>query len=156
MNAPDPVEIVAEIHIAAPPERVFQALVDPAQVPCWWGQTGIYRCQQFAADLRVGGKWRSAGVTGDGSPFEVTGEILAVDPPRLLAYTWISSWTGTVKTEVRWELAPERQGTRVRLRHGGFGGRQDLARNYRGWPRMLGWLQVYLEHGQTVDTRPGA
>jgi len=39
----DPDRIVSEIHIAAPPARVFQALVDPAQVPQWWGQTGIYR-----------------------------------------------------------------------------------------------------------------
>ena len=34
-------EILAEIHIAAAPERVFQALVDPAQVVNWWGQ-GIF------------------------------------------------------------------------------------------------------------------
>ncbi len=43
-------EIVSEIHIAAQPDRVFQALVDPEQVVKWWGQGGVYRCTQFDAD----------------------------------------------------------------------------------------------------------
>ena len=58
--------LTGEIFIAAPPERVFQALVDPSQVLRWWGQTGIYRCTDFQSDLRPGGKWRNAGVSADG------------------------------------------------------------------------------------------
>jgi uncharacterized protein YndB with AHSA1/START domain len=104
-------EIISEIHIAAQPDRVFQALVDPEQVVKWWGQGGVYRCTEFAADLRTGGKWHSAGVGPDGGRFEVTGEYVEVDPPRVLAYTWIASWTGDVKTTVRWELEPTNQGT---------------------------------------------
>lgn len=42
-SSPDADAIVNEIHINAPPERVFQALVDPKQVPHWWGQGGVYR-----------------------------------------------------------------------------------------------------------------
>jgi uncharacterized protein YndB with AHSA1/START domain len=40
-NSPDADAIVSEIHINAAPERVFQALVDPKQVPQWWGQGGV-------------------------------------------------------------------------------------------------------------------
>src|SRR5579864_3982246 len=76
--------IQAEIFIAAPPARVFQALVDPQQVLAWWGQTGVYRCTEFNNDLRVGGKWRSAGVAGQDDRFTVTGEYLQVDSPRVL------------------------------------------------------------------------
>ena len=54
--------LVSEIHIAAEPDRVFRALIDPAQVPRWWGQSGVYRCKTYEADLRVGGEWRSAGL----------------------------------------------------------------------------------------------
>ena len=32
---PDQDVIVAEIQIAAPPDRVFQAITDPQQVPQW-------------------------------------------------------------------------------------------------------------------------
>ena len=36
---PDQDAIVTEIEIAAPPERVFQALTDPAQLMLWWAGT---------------------------------------------------------------------------------------------------------------------
>ncbi len=148
--------IVSEIQIAAKPERVFQALVDPEQVVQWWGQTGVYRCTQFNADLRVGGKWRSFGVGPDGGHFEVTGEYLDIDPPRLLVHTWVASWTGQVKTTVRWELTPTGQGTLVRIRHSGLAAHPEVSKSYRGWPRMLGWLQALLERGETVHSRQAA
>lgn len=97
-------EITSEIEIAVPPERVFQALVDPQQVMLWWGQTGVYRCTEFQSELRPGGKWRSAGIGPEGRPFQVTGEYLEVAPPRLLVHTWVASWTGEAQTTVRWEL----------------------------------------------------
>lgn len=151
-----PDEIVSEIHIAAQPDRVFQALVDPQQIVKWWGQGGVYRCTQFDGDVRTGGKWRCAGVGPDGGRFEVTGEYLEVDPPRLLSYTWIASWTGDVKTAVQWELVPMNQGTLVRIRHSGLAAHPEVAQSYRGWPRMLGWLQAFLETGETVDGRQPA
>jgi len=36
---PDQDSIVTEIEIAAPPERVFEALTDPAQLMLWWAAT---------------------------------------------------------------------------------------------------------------------
>lgn len=148
--------LVHEIYIAASPERVFEALVDPAQVPLWWGQQGIYRCESFASDLRPGGKWRSSGVGPDGGNFEASGEYLEIDRPRLLEQSWVASWSGDAKTTVRWELLPSGKGTMVTLRHSGFARHPQLAQGYRGWPRMLGWLQVYVERGKTVESRKPA
>jgi uncharacterized protein YndB with AHSA1/START domain len=146
--------LVNEIHIAAPPERVFQALTDPQQVMQWWGQEGIFRCTQFESDLRAGGKWRNAGTSGDGSAFEAHGEYLEVVPPRLLVMTWVASWTGDVQTTVRWELEPAGQGTLVRIRHSGLSARPDLAKSYSGWPRLLGWFEAFIARGETVHSRP--
>jgi uncharacterized protein YndB with AHSA1/START domain len=153
---PNSDEIVSEILIAAPAERVFKALVDPSQVVQWWGQTGIYRCTKFEADLRIGGTWRSVGVDGDGRQFEISGEYLEVDPPRLLSSTWVATWTGDAKTRVRWELEPSGNGTIVRIRHSGFAAHPELAQAYRGWPRMLTWLQALLERGEAVEQRKAA
>ena len=128
---PDADAIVTEIHIAAPPERVFQALVDPQQVLKWWGQQGVYRSTHFQSDLRPGGKWRTVGVNADGRNFEAFGEYLEIDPPHLLAYSWVASWTGDAKTTVRWELHPDKEGTLLKLRHYGLAatavGRECLA-----------------------------
>lgn len=154
--APNTDEIVAEIHIAAPPERVFQALTDPAQVPQWWGEAGIYRCTKFESDLRVGGKWRAIGIDGGGRNFEISGTYIEIDPPRVLASTWVATWTGAIETRVRWELAPASRGTHVKIRHCGIAAHPELAQSYRGWPRMLGWLQALLERGETVEQRKPA
>jgi uncharacterized protein YndB with AHSA1/START domain len=149
-------EIVSEIQIAAPPERVFQALVDPGQVVRWWGQEGVYQCESFDFDPRLGGRWRSAGKGPDGGDFEVTGEIIAIDPPRRLVYSWIASWTGTASTTVSWELLPTPRGTLLRVRHSGLAAYPSIAKSYRGWPRILSWLQALLERGETVTDRAPA
>lgn len=148
--------IQAEVHIAAPPERVFQALTDPRQLLEWWGQPGMYRCTHWSTDVRPGGQWSSKGVSDrDGKPFDVGGEYLEVDPPRVLAYTWIASWTGDLKTVVRWELEPASGGTLVRLRHSGFAQAPEQAKNhYEGWQHVIGWMQAFVEKGTTVGDRP--
>ena len=151
--SPNADEIVSEILISAPAERVFQALTDPAQVVRWWGQTGLYRCTEFQSDLRVGGKWRSTGTGAEGRAFEAKGEYLQIDPPKLLVHTWIASWTGDVQTVVRWELEASAQGTLVRIRHTGLAAHPELGQSYSGWPRLLGWLQALLEWGETVADR---
>lgn len=164
---PDQDVIVAEIFIAAPPERVFQAITDPNQMPKWWGQAGMYRVTEWKADLRPGGKWSSVGVGADGKSFRVDGEYLEVDPPRLLVHTWIASWTGTLKTTVRWELdsrqvhglqhrGPQKMGTGtlVRIHHCGFAARPEAAKDHsQGWVRVLGWMQAFVEKGETIDSR---
>jgi len=145
--------IESEIHIAAPPERVFEALVDPEQLIEWWGEKGVYQCTNYENELRTGGKWKSVGVGPDGNRFEASGEYVEIDRPRSLEYTWMASWTGDFQTSVRWELQPTKEGTLVRIRHSGFAERPEVAQGYRGWPRMLRWLQALLERGETVADR---
>lgn len=159
--------ISGEIFIAAPPTRVFEALTDPNQVPRWWGQQGAYRITEWKGDVRRGGKWSSVGVGADGSAFRVEGEYTEVDPPRVLAHTWIASWAGNLQTEVRFELEPTEvhglhpsgprragTGTLVKIRHTGFAGAPQACKGHaEGWTRVLGWMQAYLEQGATVDTR---
>jgi|SRR5579872_153783 uncharacterized protein YndB with AHSA1/START domain len=155
---PDQNTVLAEIFIAAPPARVFQAISDPNQLPKWWRQEGLYQVTKSTMDLRPGGKWRSEGVGADGTEFWVEGEYLEVDPPRRLVHTWVSSYKG-VDTVVYWDLEPEPinalhpsgpkksgTGTRVRLRQEGFAGNLESAKGHgEGWKRVLGWLQAFAE-----------
>src|SRR6202008_4571343 len=57
-------------------------------------------------------------------------EILEVDPPRRLVYSWCGSG---IDTKVAWTLEPSAEGTRVVLEHTGF-------RGFRAWmvSKMLG------------------
>jgi len=159
--------VLAEIFIAAPPERVFEAITDPNQLAKWWGASGLYRLTETAADVRPGGKWHSVGLGDDGTPFRVEGEYLEVDPPRRLVHTWTASYMGTLITTVYWDLQPQTvhglhpsgprkagTGTLVKLRHEGFAGAPQAAIGHgEGWKRVMGWLVAYVEKGETVDTR---
>jgi uncharacterized protein YndB with AHSA1/START domain len=147
--------IQGEVHIGAPPERVFQALTDPRQTMQWWGQRGIYHHTGWKADLRPGGQWRSEGVGDtDGKPYHVHGEYVEFDPPHLVSYTWIASWSGPLQTLVRWELESADSGTLVRLRHSGFAGAEAAVQgHYEGWQLVIGWMQAFVEKSETVATR---
>lgn len=156
---PDQNAVIAEIFIAAPPTRVFQAISDPAQLPRWWGQEGLYHVTKSTMDVRPGGKWRSDGIGADGKTFYVEGEYLEVDPPRRLVHTWVGSYDPT-RTVVYWELetqtvhnlqasGPRKSGTGtlLRVRQEGFAGNFESAKGHgEGWKRVLGWLVAFVEN----------
>jgi uncharacterized protein YndB with AHSA1/START domain len=174
---PDNDAILAEIFIAAPPARVFEAIADPKQRAQWWGvkepsRSGPHAVVPFRvidgkSDLRVGGKWSNDGVRGDGQRFHLEGEYLEIDPPRLLVHTRIADFVGNFETVVRWELeAREVQGlhsggthrmgtgTLVRVRHSGFAGHLEQTKSHEtGWRVSLGWLKSFVENGETFESR---
>jgi uncharacterized protein YndB with AHSA1/START domain len=167
---PDQDVITAEIFIAAPPARVFEAITDPSQMPKWWGQPDMYKITEYKGDVRPGGKWSSVGLGADGTSFRIDGEYLEVDPPRLLVQTWIASFSNSLKTVVRWELEPQSvhglhpngpkkagTGTLVRIHHRGFAGAPAAAAGHaKGWERVLVWLGAYMEKGETAEQRKTA
>src|SRR3712207_5917112 len=82
-------QIVESIDIAAPPERVFRALTDPAEVAKWWGDPTTYPATQWELDARAGGRWLSRWKNvADGAEFALGGEVLQAQPPNLLVVTW--------------------------------------------------------------------
>ena len=139
--------IVVEIDIAAPPERVFQAWIDPQQRLAWWGDDSMYRGTKMESDLRVGGKWRTEGKSSDGTPFAVWGEYTRIEPPRALGFTWNHTWgeSDLPETNVLIELTATSSGTHVALTHSGFANASERDDHNKGWQRVLGWLHSYLQ-----------
>jgi uncharacterized protein YndB with AHSA1/START domain len=137
--------ILASVEIEAPPERVFAA-ISSSEVTEWWGSPDTYRVTRWTVDLRRGGAWSSEGVGADGKPFSVSGEILEVEPPRLLVQTWLPDWDPGPATTIRYQVDPIPGGSRVTVRHEGFTGRsQSCEAHAQGWERVLGWLQDYVK-----------
>jgi uncharacterized protein YndB with AHSA1/START domain len=144
--------LVTEVRVAAPPERIFQALIDPQQVMQWWTGENC-RIESFAMEPRKGGRWRYAskqselkvnGVT----KFHCDGEVVEYDPPRVLAYTWIANWHDrpAQPTVVRWELAASKGGTLVRVTHSGLAELPVARKDYSGgWPGVLQDLKKFIE-----------
>ena len=146
-------QVVSEIEIAAPPERVFRALVDSKQLFEWWGAEPSVELKFYDFDARVGGSWRyecadRGGRTINGvNEFKAHGKVLELVPPRLLVYTWIANSHEHPEqaTTVRWELESSKTGTRVRVTHSGLANEPVARKDYsQGWVGVLKLLQNYL------------
>jgi uncharacterized protein YndB with AHSA1/START domain len=137
--------IVAEITIKAPAERIFEALTNPAQRVRWWGLKGRFETTEVESDLRVDGRWAMRGNGMGGKPFSAVGTYRIIEPPRVLAFTWLPSWDEEAsETLVRFDLSEQGGVTTVRLTHSGFASEGSRAR-HQGWPQILSWLQGYVE-----------
>ncbi len=92
-----------ERHLSDPPAVVWQALTEREQLRSW-----------FPSDVIVdGGRWEAGATITFPFPPEVmdltlTGEVLEVDEPNLLAFTW-------GEDTLRFQLSPEGDGTRLVL-----------------------------------------
>jgi uncharacterized protein YndB with AHSA1/START domain len=78
---------IARVY-AAPPEAVWAAWTDPAQIARWWGKRG-WRTppESVEIDLRPGGVFRLDSVSeADGTVMRHDGVFRAVEPPRRLAF----------------------------------------------------------------------
>jgi uncharacterized protein YndB with AHSA1/START domain len=144
---PDQDTIVTEIDIAAPAEFVFKGICDAETV-----RRRAPYLDVFDMDLRVGGKWRLQltmpkphhGV----SVVKHDGEILEIDPPRLLVYTWFANFHDDPKhrSVVRWELTPTKSGTHVKVTHSGLASEPAARNDYAGgWPGVLEEIKKYAE-----------
>ncbi|HEY3667400.1 MAG TPA: SRPBCC domain-containing protein [Polyangiaceae bacterium] len=140
--------LLAAIEIAAPPERVFQAVTSDELVR-WWGSADTYRTTRWTGDVRVGGAWRADYAPNGGRPFSTQGEFQELDAPRLFVQTWRyvdADWdpSGRVTT-ITWRFEPTETGTRVLVRHEGFGDAHASCDNHAaGWERVLGWLAEHI------------
>lgn len=156
-------EVVVEVEIAVPPERVFQALTDAKQLFAWWGKEPSVELSVFEMDARPGGRWRfqckPAAGAGHGAvgeqlrrngarEFEAHGEVLEYVPPRLLVWSWVANWHEhpAHPTTVRWDLTPTTKGTRVRVTHSGLTQEPISRKDYQsGWQGVLRLLIQFLE-----------
>ena len=124
--------IQLEIAIDAPPERVFRALLDPAQVRVWM--------QAEAPEIDTEAKRYSYGWhRGDGASEVGPVRILELVPNRLLVHDW--QWIDQPDGQVRWELSPTNAGTLLRLIHSETA---DIT-------HALGWSDALMSIRQLVD-----
>jgi len=145
---PDQDTIISEIDIAAPADRVFKGICDPETVRRRSPGLGI-----FEMDLRVGGKWRlEIRMPKPYREVEVIrhdGEVLEIDPPRLLVYSWFANFHSDPKHRsiVRWELTPTKSGTHVKLIHSGLAAEPQARKDYAGgWPGVLSEVKIWAEN----------
>jgi len=158
--SPDQDAINAQVEINAPPERVFQALIDSAQARTW-GSTEHFETTVWVLEPRIGGKWKFvAKDCGTGKVYTHYGEVLEFDPPRVLEHTWMADFheQPSRPTIVRWELSAFGSGTRLKVTHRGFADQPKVRKDYQsGWPGLLEAIRKYCEsvHGKARTVEYG-
>ena len=128
----EPLEL--ETRVDAPPELVFEYLVDPARYVRWQGS-------EADLDPRPGGRFR---VVIEGNT--MLGEYIEVLRPHRVVVTW--GWEGNPEvppgsSKVEFTLDADGEGTLVRVRHTELpDGAVEMHR--QGWQRYLAALSRRL------------
>jgi uncharacterized protein YndB with AHSA1/START domain len=137
---------VYEIYIKASPEKVWQALIDPAFTVKYFHGTA------FESSLGKGDGYRY--VMDDGRP-AIEGVIEEVKPNSRLAMTFRFLYDTELAEEppsrVEWELTPAGDVTRLTLRHGDlFQSPLTWERTRMGWHVVVDGLKTLLETGEPM------
>lgn len=151
MSLADISRIDRSIEIAAPPERVWQALTTADELSAWF-QMIIEG--EIAAGQEI---WMTCLHPGyEGKRFSV--RILELTPPTRFAWQWHPGAADTSEdisheppTTVTFTLEPFAGGTRVSVAETGFDAISLERRakvyedNSQGWPTVLGWLANHVK-----------
>jgi uncharacterized protein YndB with AHSA1/START domain len=139
------------IEIQAPPERVWRALTDAAELSAWF-QVKIEGQMAPGSDVWM----TSVHPQHAGQRWPV--RILELTPPRRVVWQWhpgevdpSRDYTRDPRTTVTFTLEPSGQGTRLSVAETGFDAlglerrAKAYADNSQGWTEVLVWLQRYVE-----------
>jgi uncharacterized protein YndB with AHSA1/START domain/DNA-binding transcriptional ArsR family regulator len=151
-------------YIKTTPERLWQALTDPAFTRRYWGVS-------FESDWKAGSTMNLE-LDKDGvriiDPAQV---VLESDPYRRLAYTWhtftpewaqaygfsqeyLAKVAGEPRSKVTFDIEPAGEMVKLTVVHDGFEpGSTVLESITHGWPVLLASLKTLLETGAPLPSR---
>ena len=139
----DATTVERTISIAAAPETVWEFFVDPEKMTRWMGM-------EAELDPRPGGAYRCAVIPGH----TAAGEVVEVDPPHRLVFTWGWEASGGEESPVRpgastieIELTPEGDGTGLRFVHRDLPSAESTASHGHGWDHYLPRLEIAAAGG---------
>ena len=135
-----------ERRYPAPPERVWRAVTDPAEMPAWF-PSDVEGERAVGAELVFVDEAQRASAREAGEPtYEgpvIRGRVVAYDPPNVFSFTWGGEL-------LRFELTPDGEGTVLvftqLLSH-----QSVAARNGSGWHQCLTALDELLGAGHPDD-----
>ncbi len=127
--------VVIERDMPYPPDKVWRALTDRPLIEDWLMSNDFEPIvgHRFTLRTQAVGGWNGI----------IDCEVLAVEPPARLSYTWASMGLESVVT---FTVTPTAAGARLRMEQSGFpaGAEQNLRGAEYGWNNFLGRLEQVL------------
>jgi uncharacterized protein YndB with AHSA1/START domain len=133
----------ASVTIDASPDEVWHALTDPAMVKQYYFGTDLTTDWQPGSPITWSGEY-------EGKSYEDHGEILRVEPPRLLRHTHFSPLGGLPDVPenyhtLTYTLTPSGGGTQVTLEQDNNDTPESAEHAAGNWRTMLDGLKGLLE-----------
>lgn len=133
--------VTVERLIAAPPEAVFDAWLNPEHAGRWLFRTADGELERCEIDARVGGRFRIDERRGS-ELAEHFGEYVELERPWRLAFDFWTSFSDE-RTRVTIDITPDREDTILTLTHEGvWADYEDRTR--QGWTMILDGLATNL------------
>lgn len=133
----------ATVEIDAPPQAVWDVLVDPTAIKRYMFGTTV------DTDWRAGSPifWRGE---YQGTTYEDRGEVRVVEPPRRLELTYLSSMSGRADRPESYDLLvytlePTDAGTRLSVSQHNQGGQDQAGDTQSNWEGVLAGLKAIAE-----------
>jgi uncharacterized protein YndB with AHSA1/START domain/DNA-binding transcriptional ArsR family regulator len=154
-------EFVYTTYISTTPERLWQALTDPAFTRRYWGVV-------FDTDWRTGSAMTVELDKGGVKIADPAQVVLESDPHRRLSYAWHTftpEWAATYgiteqdrarfagerRSRVTFDIEPAGEMVKLTVVHDDFDpGSAILPNVSQGWPRILSSLKTLLETGEVL------
>jgi uncharacterized protein YndB with AHSA1/START domain len=148
MSAPPTTDLEYTFYIRATPAEVWAAITDPDMTSRYFYGSRIQSTYEPGSPIR--------GMAGDGATVMSDGEILEVDAPRRLQYTWRALFDPAAAEEppsrVTYDLAAQDDGTVcLTLRHDQLDEAPVTTANVMvGWSYILSGLKTLVETGEPM------
>jgi uncharacterized protein YndB with AHSA1/START domain len=133
----------ATTTINAPVSKVWEALTNPGLIEQYLYGTEVTSDWKVGSPITYKGEWQ-------GKAYEDKGEILQIEPDKLLVSTFWSSLAGLPDTPenyktVRYELSTENGGTRITITQDNNTSQEEANHSQQNWNTVLGKLKELLE-----------
>lgn len=127
--------------IKAPPERIFNAWLDPAMMSRFMVPRPDMHVREARAEPRVGGRFFVMMVADRDLPHE--GTYKEITPHSRLVFTWEVPWSAP-GTTVTITFSPAEDGTLVELSQVRFMSEESRDNHAQGWAGMLVNLEAAM------------
>jgi uncharacterized protein YndB with AHSA1/START domain len=139
-------EFVYVTYIAASPEKVWNAIVDPQTAAKYWQHVNL-------SDWKAGSKWEHREDDSKGA-LRLVGRVIEARPPRRLVLTWArpeDELKEEKQARVTIELQPVGNLVRLTVMHDRLEKDPEMMESIsEGWPKVLSSLKTLLETGQPL------
>jgi len=133
----------ASATINAPVSKVWQALVNPEIIKQYLFDTDVISDWKVGSPITYKGEW-------EGKPFEDKGEILSIEPGKLLQSTHWSPLSGVPDSPenyhtVTYTLSDKGDRTEVTITQDNNASEEEKAHSEKNWEMVLNGMKKLLE-----------